>query len=67
MINIDENLLEISKKCEEEIKTELKKIDDICMFNSMKVLNAFHEENISEIKFIKKAYLTNNDLIIITK
>ena len=25
------------------------------------------EENISEIKFIKKAYLTNNDLIIITK
>ena len=26
MINIDENLLEISKKCEEEIKTELKKI-----------------------------------------
>ena len=29
MINIDENLLEISKKCEEEIKTELKKIDDI--------------------------------------
>ena len=29
MINIDENLLEISKKCEKEIKTELKKIDDI--------------------------------------
>lgn len=25
------------------------------------------EENISEIKFIKKAYLTNSDLIIITK
>ena len=25
------------------------------------------EENISKIKFIKKAYLTNNDLIIITK
>ena len=25
------------------------------------------EENISEIKFIKKAYLTNNGLIIITK
>lgn len=25
------------------------------------------EENISEIKFIKKAYLTNNDLVIITK
>lgn len=62
MINIDENLLEISKKCEEEIKTELKKIDDICMFNSMKVLNAFHEENISEIHFNPSTGYGYNDI-----
>ena len=62
MINIDENLLEISKKCEEEIKTELKKIDDICMFNSMKVLNAFHEENISEIHFNTSTGYGYNDI-----
>ena len=62
MINIDEKLLEISKKCEEEIKTELKKIDDICMFNSMKVLNAFHEENISEIHFNTSTGYGYNDI-----
>lgn len=62
MINVDENLLEISKKCEEEIKTELKKIDDICMFNSMKVLNAFHEENISEIHFNTSTGYGYNDI-----
>ena len=62
MINIDENLLKISKKCEEEIKTELKKIDDICMFNSMKVLNAFHEENISEIHFNTSTGYGYNDI-----
>lgn len=62
MINIDEILLEISKKCEEKIKTELKKIDDICMFNSMKVLNAFHEENISEIHFNTSTGYGYNDI-----
>mgnify|MGYP002530785894 CR=1 FL=1 len=62
MINIDEGLLELGKKCEEEIKTELKKIDDICMFNSMKVLNAFHEENISEIHFNTSTGYGYNDI-----
>ena len=62
MINIDENLLELGKKCEEEIKDELKKIDDICMFNSMKVLNAFHEENISEIHFNTSTGYGYNDI-----
>lgn len=62
MINIDENLLEISKKCEEEIKTELKKIDDICMFNSMKVMKAFHDENISEIHFNTSTGYGYNDI-----
>ena len=62
MINIDEKLLEISKKCEEEIKTELKKIDDICLYNSMKVMKAFHEENISEIHFNTSTGYGYNDI-----
>ena len=62
MINIDEGLLELVKKCEEEIKTELKNLDDISMFNSMKVLNAFHEENISEIHFNTSTGYGYNDI-----
>ena len=34
-----------------EIKAELKKIDDICLFNSKKVLEAFKKNNLSEIHF----------------
>ncbi len=34
-----------------EIKEELKKIDDICLFNSKKVLDAFKKNNLSEIHF----------------
>lgn len=62
MINIDEKLLELGKKCEEEIKTELKKIDDICLYNSMKVMKAFHDENISEIHFNTSTGYGYNDI-----
>ena len=34
-----------------EIREELKKIDDICLFNSKKVLDSFKKNNLSEIHF----------------
>ncbi len=34
-----------------EIREELKKIDDICLFNSKKVLESFKKNNLSEIHF----------------
>ena len=51
MIQIDNELLELSKKVEEEIKEEIKKVDSDCMYNSMKVLNAFHNNRISDVHF----------------
>lgn len=36
---------------EEEIKEQLKKAEEICEYNSKKVLNAFQNNNISEIHF----------------
>ncbi len=62
MINIDEKLLELSKKCEEEVQDEFKKIDNICEINSLKVLNAFHEENVSEAHFNLSTGYGYNDL-----
>ncbi len=35
-------------ECEEKIKDELKKIDEVVLFNSKKVLNAFREECVME-------------------
>ena len=51
MIKIDEKLIELANKVEEEIKEEIKKVDEDCMFNSMKVLNAFQNNKISDMHF----------------
>ena len=48
---IDENIKNLVYKCEEEIKDEFKKLDNLCEKNSIKVLNAFRNNNISEIHF----------------
>ena len=45
------NVEEIINKAEKECLNEFKKIDDIAFVNSNKVLNAFHECNISENHF----------------
>ena len=42
---------DIVKKAEDSLGEEFKKIDDLCELNSMKVLNAFNKNNISEIHF----------------
>jgi len=51
MIEIDNNLIELSKQVEEEIKDEIKKVDEDCMYNSMKVLKAFQNNRISDLHF----------------
>jgi len=51
MIEIDNNLIELSKQVGEEIKDEIKKVDEDCMYNSMKVLKAFQNNRISDLHF----------------
>lgn len=51
MFEINNNLIELSKQVEDEIKEEIKKVDEDCMYNSMKVLNAFHSHHISDVHF----------------
>ncbi len=48
---IDEKVKKFIEKCEEELKDEFKKLDNICMENSYKVLKAFKDNNVSEIHF----------------
>ena len=42
---------ELVDKCEQELKEEFKKIDQICEFNSKKVLNAFNNNSVSIFSF----------------
>jgi cystathionine beta-lyase family protein involved in aluminum resistance len=48
---ISKELEDLALKVEDEIKDELKKIDDISLKNTIKVLNAFQKYNISEMHF----------------
>ena len=48
---ISEKVENIAIKAENEIKDEFNKIDKICEINSMKVLKAFQDNNVSEVHF----------------
>lgn len=62
---MEEIIVEIDKiisKAEEELKEQFAKIDELVYHNSHKVLNSFHEENISEIHFNSTTGYGYNDL-----
>ena len=48
---IEEELLELANETEKDIKEVFNKIDKVCEYNSLKVLNAFKEYNISDMHF----------------
>lgn len=50
-INIDNGILELSNKVEKKIEKTIKDIDKNCMYFSQKVLNAFQNNNISDMHF----------------
>ena len=51
MFDIDNKLIEISKEVEEEIKEQIEKVNEDCMYNSMKVLKAFQNNKVSDVHF----------------
>ena len=50
-LEISEKIENLSNEIEEEIKEEFKKIENISTYNSLKVLKAFKDNNISEMHF----------------
>lgn len=50
-LNIENSVVELVNKCEEECSLEFKKIDEICEYNSLKVLSAFQNNQVSEACF----------------
>ena len=48
---INSKAKELVLKAEENLKEEFKKIDELCDINSLKVLNAFNKNNITEAHF----------------
>ena len=50
-LGISEEIAEFSKKVEKDVEEEFKKIDEICEYNTAKVLHAFQKYKISDIHF----------------
>ena len=48
---MDEKIIKLVKDSEKELDEEFKKIDEICEYNSLKVLNAFWNNKLSEAHF----------------
>jgi len=51
MININKELLQKTQEVEKLLSDEFEEADRICEVNSLKVLNAFQEYNLSELHF----------------
>lgn len=56
------DIINLIEKSEKEIKNEFEKIDEICFFNSKKVISAFNKENISEYHFNSTTGYGYNDI-----
>ena len=50
-LGINENVIELSKKVENEVQDVFKEIDEVCEYNTAKVLKAFQKYNISDMHF----------------
>ena len=58
----NEKIVALAKKAEEKCANEFKKIDEICEANSLKVLQAFRQNNVSEMHFNSTTGYGYNDI-----
>jgi len=61
-LGISEKVINLVNNCEKKCIEEFKKIDERCNLNSLKVLNAFHKNNVSESCFNETTGYGYNDL-----
>ena len=61
-IGISKEVIDIVNKCEKDCLEEFKKIDEICEYNSLKVLSAFHKNEVTESCFNETTGYGYNDL-----
>lgn len=55
------NLIKLIETCEKECEKEFKKIDKICFKNTSKILQSFHEQQVSETDFAATTGYGYND------
>lgn len=61
-LNIKEKTINLLNEAEQQVQEQFKNQEEICLYNSIKVLNAFKKHNISEIHFNQTTGYGYNDL-----
>ena len=59
---MNKEIIELFDKSEKELKSEFEKLDKLCDLNSIKVLNAFKNNNVAEIHFNSTSGYGYNDI-----
>lgn len=59
---IDNKIYDLVNECEKDVKYQFDKIDILCEKNSLKILNAFRNNNVSEIHFNSSTGYGYNDI-----
>lgn len=62
MIGISEKVVELASVCEEELKNTYKLVDEVCEYNSMKVMKAFWDAEVNESAFHSTSGYGYNDV-----
>lgn len=60
--SIDQKVIDLVKQSEKELTDKYKEIDEICEYNSLKVLKAFQDNKLSEIHFGQTTGYGYNDI-----
>lgn len=61
-LGISKETVLLTKKAEESVINQFKEIDEMCDYNSLKVINAFHKNRISEVHFGSTTGYGYNDI-----
>ncbi len=62
MLEISERVAKLANVCEEELKNIYKQVDEVCEYNSMKVLSAFQKNEVNESHFGSTSGYGYNDV-----
>lgn len=62
LLNVSEKVINLANACEGELKKIYEDIDEVCAYNSMKVMNAFWNSELSENAFQSTSGYGYNDI-----
>ena len=51
LFGIEEKVWKLAKEVEEQVKEQFQEVDEVCQYNSMRVLQAFQKYRVSDMHF----------------